>query len=217
VGHKGEALRQFRRAGEARERRASGYNVGKLMTPAPPISISKIIDLATGPKAAFYSLIAAIFLSPFVFVPDGWWWAPELAHFSCEYRVWMVVLFWLSVSVLLASLIQWFAIYATGDYRAFLKRRRIWRYLVRMPHDQLNIAMQYARDRRVSLPFGEHSGAIRDLERRGIVYQAGTVLSPRGTYPFVIHDDAQEFFTEHGFQKVLDERTRLEMKRRGRR
>src|SRR5258708_6671322 len=53
------------------ERRASGYNVGKLMTPAPPISISKIIDLATGPKAAFYSLIAAFFLSPFVFVPDS--------------------------------------------------------------------------------------------------------------------------------------------------
>lgn len=184
------------------------------MTPATSISISKIIDLATSEKASVYSLIALFFLAPLVFArPERWSMAPEVGVFCQTYRVWILMMFWLAASLLLARLISWLAKHIGQFYGTAWKRHRIRKHLLNMPRDQLQIGMAYVKERRVSMPFGEHSGAIRDLEQRGIVYQAGTVLSPRGTYPFAIHDDALEFFTEHGFQKILSERSARTVKR----
>jgi superinfection exclusion protein B len=185
------------------------------MTTVPPIPWQTIKELFTGSRSLFSFLTLLIFLGPPAFVSDDWLKKHGLYEALHPYHEWVVVAFWLSLSVLIASLIRWFLQKLMIYWATFSRKRKIRRHLIDMPGDQFAIAMSFGQQDRIALHFPAHRGAIKDFEKRGIVYQAGTATSPIGTLPFVLHDDALEFFTPRGFQKILNERTKMAIKRRG--
>jgi len=183
------------------------------MTDAPSSSRSRmIIELIIGPRSLSLSAVLTLLLSIPVFASDDWLKAHNMYTLSHPYHGFVLAIFWLCLCVTLVNFSRWFSLIIVLRIEQAMRRSRIKRYLINMPKDQMRIALEYSQTQRISLPWGLQSEAIRDLEQRGIVYQAGAVLSPRKTYPFALHEDAAKYFAPRAFQRILNARNTLEVK-----
>jgi Super-infection exclusion protein B len=68
------------------------------------------------------------------------------------------------------------------------KRRKseMGRYLEEMPIDQLNILFKYSQAQVSTLKFDPANGAVRDLERRGFIYQSSELGSMTRGFSYTI-------------------------------
>ena len=185
------------------------------MASEPSVNFWKtVFELLTGPRAVFYSVLLTLISSLFMFASDAWLKSQGMYEFSAKWHWAIFLVFWVALCVFSLSLIQWIG---NAALRKWIKYRVVEvkrRHLVNMPNDQLSVAMKYASQEKISLPWGPHSGAVKDLVKRNILYQAGDVLSPIQTYPFALHEDVVKFFTPKGFQRIMTERNKLEVKRK---
>lgn len=93
-----------------------------------------------------------------------------------------------------------FALWQTG-YR---HRREIEEHLHNLPVDQMKVLLRFVESRKSSLPFDLYEGAVRDLEKRGILYQSSEVAHRMlDVYPFTITPEAMRFLRRSEFQKFL--------------
>jgi hypothetical protein len=177
-------------------------------------SVAKaVLDALFGPRGAVVSAVLVVFGLPFLLTSYGFFPSSDLPDVPTQF-VWIpFAAFWLGASVLLVALVKWAGTDAAALVRRYSKRRKVRKYLLWMPEDQLKIVMSYVSQQRNSLPWSIHSGAIRDLEKRGVVYQATNALSPIGTFAFVVDPDVQDFFRPRVFDKILAERTKIDTRR----
>lgn len=175
---------------------------------------NSVFELLTGPRAVFYSALLTLISSPFMFASDAWLKSQGMYEFSVHWHWAIFLVFWVGLCVFSLSFVQWIggaSLRKLAKHRAVHKKRR---HLIAMPNDQLGIAMQFAEKQKISIQFKPTIGAVRDLERRGILYQASEYPTPINTFPFALHEDVTKFFTPRGFQRIMDERNRLEVKRK---
>jgi hypothetical protein len=173
-----------------------------------------LIDLITGSKAFLISSIAIFFLFPFEIASDQQLKNLGLYDVANHYRGWIVLLLWLAASILLAGFTRWGISKIQAQFVNSATRRKMRKYWIEeMGSDQLRIIIEYFDQSRVSLPRSVHSGAIRDLEKRGFVYQAGTAISPLNTFPFALTENATRLLRPRSFHKIMGERNKLEAKR----
>ena len=153
-----------------------------------------------------YSAMVVLFASFMLWAPDQALRYLNLFEFAQKNRWIWSICFLVSISVLIVGVFASFGPPAKQSWDNWRQRRRIWRYLLEMPLDQLNILMKYGQEDKSTMLYDPANGAVSDLMRRGILYVPS--VTGYAVWGFSIHPNAQRYLGRN-FQKVLDARLNL--------